>query len=103
VLKWSLISIPIYGLPLTDTIVSSIIIDKIISQVQSTDRGIRREIVKSPIELFQSILSTGNYDRLISASTNEIVTIWEKVLLKCGFNRVCKNFLELTIYLFCDF
>ncbi|CAF2878677.1 unnamed protein product [Rotaria sp. Silwood2] len=36
---------------------------------------------------FKSILSTGNYDRLITASTNEIVTIWEKVLLKCVFNR----------------
>ncbi|CAF5218502.1 unnamed protein product, partial [Rotaria magnacalcarata] len=34
-----------------------------------------------------SILSTGNYDRLIAASANEIVTIWEKVLIKCGFNR----------------
>lgn len=36
----------------------------------------------------QNLLSEGNYDRLITTSTNEVVTIWEKVLLKCGFNRV---------------
>lgn len=40
------------------------------------------------IGLFQNALSPANCDRLISASTNEIVTMWEKVLLKCGFNRV---------------
>jgi len=37
---------------------------------------------------FKTILSSANYDRLISASTNEIVLIWEKVLLKCVFNRL---------------
>ncbi|CAF1294888.1 unnamed protein product [Adineta ricciae] len=37
---------------------------------------------------FKGALRIGNYDRLISASTNEIVTMWEKVLSKCGFNRL---------------
>ncbi|UJR30145.1 hypothetical protein I4U23_017685 [Adineta vaga] len=37
---------------------------------------------------FKTTISSGNFDRLISASTNEIVTIWEKVLFKCGFNRL---------------
>ncbi|CAF0916497.1 unnamed protein product [Rotaria sordida] len=59
------------------------------SQFEANDPFLQNFIVQVDALFvpFKSVLSTGNYDRLITASTNEIVTIWEKVLLKCGFNR----------------
>ncbi|CAF3479206.1 unnamed protein product [Rotaria socialis] len=59
------------------------------SQFEANDPFLQNFIVQIDALFipFKSILSTGNYDRLIAASTSEIVTIWEKVLIKCGFNR----------------
>lgn len=60
------------------------------SQFEANDPFIQNFLVQidSLFIQFKNVLSSGNYDRLISVSSNETVTIWEKVLLKCGFNRL---------------
>ncbi|CAF0945754.1 unnamed protein product [Adineta steineri] len=76
------------------------------SQFEANDPFIQNFIVQVDLLFaqFKSVLSTANYDRLVSASANEIVTMWEKVLFKCGYNRLGglqfdKEVRSLMIYL----
>ncbi|CAF0860435.1 unnamed protein product [Didymodactylos carnosus] len=60
------------------------------SQFEANDPFIQNFIIQIDTLFlpFKSTLSPSNYARLMSASTNEIVILWEKVLNKCSFNRL---------------